>query len=408
MISQTPIENPTLELKLVSARDVSHLDATAKMDVYAVVSIYGENSQKKQAAKTPIDYDGDSNPTWNHTVKFSINEREANEGLLNIEVKLYSYWLEGDSDLYLGEVNISVQELLTLNPVPPFANGNVNRMKSVIYPVKFIGETKPNSNLSLSYRFNPVPVDDLYPPDYSPSFDQHVYQNPDPLRSGQPLAFTPQFQNTTAKLILELVIKYAKDIKDVNSFSAMDVYASVVILKDKQVKQRVKTPISFSAYINPKWNHATEFILDGNLAREKRLTLLIVLRSHRPFLGDKDIGVVKLSIQELLGSNPPFPLNNGDANGMKLETHALTGPYGKKGTVSFTYRFLKEQVTKPQPCIVYLPAAHQSYTSSDMNQGNSSYVAIQPGENVGQSNSLLPIYMPPPYQSHGYQQNLPR
>lgn len=67
-------ENLTLELKIICATDVTHSNMTDKIDVYAVASINGDNAQT-QAVKTPIDYDGGSNPTWNHSVKFSVNER---------------------------------------------------------------------------------------------------------------------------------------------------------------------------------------------------------------------------------------------------------------------------------------------------------------------------------------------
>ncbi|KAF8049407.1 hypothetical protein N665_2220s0005 [Sinapis alba] len=408
-------ESPTLELKIVSASDLSHVDAADKMDVYAVVSINGETTQKTQVAKTPIDYDGCFNPTWNHTIKFLFNEEEAaREGLLTLKVELFSYWLEGRDDLYLGEANVSVQELLTTNTLPSFANSNVNKMKSLTCPIKLTDGGCTNAKLSLLYRFKPAPVEDPYhpePQDHSPSIGQPVYPNPDPGHH-QLVVYSPS-QTGTTKMVLEVVIKHAKDIRDVNAFSVMDVYASVAILKDRKVKDRINTPVDFAADTNPKLNHRVKFSLDEKLAQEGRLILLVEMMSHRPFLGDKEIGFVRLPIQQLLASNPPTPLKNGEGSGMKLETHALTGPYGKKGVVSFTYRFLTEQVTfstvppsstttsQPYMC---LPISPHSYASSDPVQVTSSYVPVQQGGNVGPSNGLVPIYMPTPYQPHGYQQ----
>ncbi|CAN6916068.1 unnamed protein product [Brassica oleracea] len=398
---QTTMENPTLELKIISASDVSHIDATDKVDVYAVVSMKGDHTQTKQAAKTPIDYDGGSNPTWNHTIKFSVNEKAACEGLLTIYVKLFSYWLEGENDLYLGEVNVSVQELLASNPHPPFANGNVNKMKLITYPLSFIGKTKPNAKLSLSYRFKPV--NDLYPPtpDYLSPFSQPIYPNPNPTGSCQPVIYSPQLQTATVtKLAIELVIKCAKDIKKVNVFDEMHVYASVTILEGKKtIKHRSNTPIAFSAYQNPKWDHAVKFSLDEALARDGRLFLFVELMSHRPILGDKHIGEVNVSIQDLLRLNPS--LTKGVGNDMMLVTEDLSTSSGKKGTLSFTYRFITEQVTvpkpspstNPQPFIMYLPVSHQ---------GASGYVTVHPGAHDGSSNGLVPICMAPPYQPHGY------
>uniref|UniRef100_M4EXH1 C2 domain-containing protein n=1 Tax=Brassica campestris TaxID=3711 RepID=M4EXH1_BRACM len=375
---QRAIENPTLELKVVSASGLSHVDATDEMDVYAVVSI---NDDKKQAAKTPIDYDGGPNPTWNHTIKLTVNEEAAREGLLTLKVELFSYWLEGKDDLYLGDVNVSVCELFASDPLPSFANGNVNKMKSLTCPIKVTEGGCTNARIIL-HRFG-----------------RPVYPHSD--------------QTVTTKLILEIVIKLAKNIEDVNAFLAMDVYASVAICMDRKVKDRINTPVAFSANTNPKWNQKIKFLIDEKLGQEGRLMLLVELMSHRPLLGDKEIGSVRLPIQQLLSSNPPSSSASGDANGMKLETHALTGPYGKKGVVSFTYRFLAEQirvatVTTSQPYIMYLPVKPHSNSSSDPVQVTSSYVAVQQGVVSGTSNGLVPIYMPPQYPSHEYQQYSPR
>ncbi|CAN8324629.1 unnamed protein product [Cochlearia groenlandica] len=406
--SKNAIQNPTLELKIISATNLSHMDSTDKIDIYAVVSMNGggDNSQqKKQAAKTPIDYDGGSNPTWNHTVKFSVNTESLRECSSTVRVKFYSYWLEDEDDLYMGEVNVSVQDLLLSNP--PFANGNVGKMKPMTYPVKFIGETKPDAKLSLSYRFRPVkPVnDDMYPTPTAPPFGQPVYTNPDPARPAghdQPIMYYPTGQSqtiTVTKLALELVVKSARDILNVNVFDDMDVYASVRIRDGNTIiKKETKTPIAYSGFKFPTWNHAVKFSFDEDLnGEEDRFTLIVELVSHRPFMGDKHIGEVKVRIRELFRSHrPSSPLID---NGMKLVTRKVTGSTGEQGTLSFSYRFLEEQVTIPtshntitHPYIMYIPFPHQSFGSTNL------------PVHAGPSNGLTPVYMPPPYQPHGYQQ----
>ena len=132
--------NPSFELKIISANDVSLVNAAYKMDVYAAVSITGVTTQQKLSAKTPIDFYGCSNPTWNHTVKFSIAEEAVQ---FTLTVKLFSYWLEDENDLYLGQVTISVQEFLHSNPVQPLTNGKNDKLKLVTYPVKCRSQ-KPN------------------------------------------------------------------------------------------------------------------------------------------------------------------------------------------------------------------------------------------------------------------------
>ncbi|KAL1220548.1 Protein SRC2 [Cardamine amara subsp. amara] len=384
-------KNPILELKIISASDVGHIILADKMDVYAIVSLTGDNIQKKQAAKTPIDFYGGSNPTWNHSVKFSVNEEAAR---LSLKVKLFSYWLKGEKDLYLGEVNVSVHELLGSNPLPPLTNGNDSKLRLVIYPLKITDVTK--GTLSFSYRFNQavLPVNiDHYPsaPDYSLSYGQPINPNPDPASSSQPVMYSPQCQTTTTKLTLQLMIKSAKDISKVNIGNEMNVYASVMIHEhNKPITDKTKTPVVYCAYRNPRWDHEVKFCLKEKLVREGLLTLTVKLIGVRTFLEDKVVGEVKVPIQELFDFNPPsLTLTNvgggGDDNGMILVTRGVNvlGSYGDKGTLSFKYRFLAEQV--PQPFIMY--PIH----------GTSGYTIAQPGANAGSRNGQMPIYMQPQY-----------
>lgn len=169
-----------------------------------------------------------------------------------------------------------------------------------------------------SYCFKLVPVHDLYPqpsapPEYLPSFGQPVYTNPNPARSDQFIIYAPQVQTigqatTRTKLTLELVLICAKDIRNVNVFDDMDVYASIMVRWGKAtIKHNTKTPIAYSGFKSPTWNHAVKFSLDEEAAREDdRLTLIVELMSHRPLMGDKRIGKVKLQIQEIIDSNPPL------------------------------------------------------------------------------------------------------
>lgn len=84
-------ENASLELKIICATNVSHTNLTDKMDVYAVVSIIGDNYQ----TQTAIGWKKPMKVYWPSTSSY-----------------IYSYWLEGSVDLEIGEVNISVQEPL--------------------------------------------------------------------------------------------------------------------------------------------------------------------------------------------------------------------------------------------------------------------------------------------------------
>lgn len=48
-IKMSARENASLELKIICATNVSHTNLTDKMDVYAVVSIIGDNYQTQTA-----------------------------------------------------------------------------------------------------------------------------------------------------------------------------------------------------------------------------------------------------------------------------------------------------------------------------------------------------------------------
>ncbi|CAN8324626.1 unnamed protein product [Cochlearia groenlandica] len=342
------LENLTLELKIICATNITHTNATDKIDVYAVVSLNLDDNSQIQAAKTPIDYDGGSNPTWNHPVKFSVSEKQAHEGLLSVNVKLYSYWLEGSVDLEIGEVNVSVQELLTSNPPSPLTNGNGDKMKLITRPVK-------EAILSLSYRFKREVASNtnMYPSlsdssssgrypnrDYSSSFR---YPNNDLGRSCRHAVDPPIVQTPMTKLVLELVIKSTKDIKDNSWIHGMDMYASATVREGKLVNHRSNTHIVYAVHKNPIWDHPIRFTLNEPLAREGKLTFFVQIICHRTIRGDKEIGIVEVPILQLLGSYPPSTLTSD----MKLVTRDVIHKTRKIGTLNFMYKFLNEQATIP-------------------------------------------------------------
>ncbi|ESQ48282.1 hypothetical protein EUTSA_v10021044mg [Eutrema salsugineum] len=172
--------NLTLELNIYSAKDLENVNLITKMDVYAVVWITGDDSQQNQKEKTAVDRTGDSEPTWNHAVKFSVNQRLAREGRLTLVVKLVCDRIFGDKDL--GEVHVPVLELLKSSPS---FNGDDNRngqgMRFVTYQVRNPCG-KGQGSLTFSYRFDTP----LFKPDLPAS---PVYPNP--------IEASPDFPSTT-------------------------------------------------------------------------------------------------------------------------------------------------------------------------------------------------------------------
>ncbi|KAB1214014.1 hypothetical protein CJ030_MR5G017277 [Morella rubra] len=137
------MEYRTLEVTVLSAKDLQDVNLFSKMDVYVVVSLSG-NSQHKLQAKTNVDREGGKNPSWNFPMKFTINEFTVRQNRLTLEFKLRCDRSLGDKDI--GNVCVPVQELLD-------STGDGKSMQFVRYQVtKPSG--KPKGELYFSYKFS--------------------------------------------------------------------------------------------------------------------------------------------------------------------------------------------------------------------------------------------------------------
>lgn len=131
---------------------------------------------------------------------------------------------------------------------------------------------------------------------------------------------------------LDITLISAKDIKNVNLISKMDVYA-IVWIDGGDPSAIIRTPTHKEAGTDPKWNFQMKFALDDAAAQQNRLTLIIRLRCQRD-LGDKDIGDVLIPIKEIIGQNV------GDDKEEQLIKYQVRRPYGKqKGELSLSYKF---------------------------------------------------------------------
>jgi len=136
----------TLEINVISARDLKDVNYISKMDVYAVVSISGDDSKRKpkQKTKTPVDRAGGKNPTWNFPIKFTIPQTPLAENRLNLVFNLKCERALGDKDV--GEVNVPVKELMD-------SAGDGKSMKFVSYQVRK-PSGKPKGEVSFSFKFS--------------------------------------------------------------------------------------------------------------------------------------------------------------------------------------------------------------------------------------------------------------
>ncbi|KAK3189756.1 hypothetical protein Dsin_029317 [Dipteronia sinensis] len=130
---------------------------------------------------------------------------------------------------------------------------------------------------------------------------------------------------------LDVNVISAKDLKDVNFITKMDVYAVVSISGDSQ-KQKFKTPVNHDGGSNPTWNFPVKFTVDDSLAHQNRLSIVFKIKSERT-LGDKDIGEVIVPVKELIDTP-------GDGKSPQFLSYQVRTPTGKpKGQLHFSYKF---------------------------------------------------------------------
>lgn len=182
---------------------------------------------------------------------------------------------------------------------------------------------------------------------------------------------------------LELTLISAKDLKDVNLFSKMAVYAVVSISGDPYQNQKVKTPVDREGGKNPAWNFPIKFTINEPAARQNRLSLEIKLRSER-MSGDRDVGSVHVPVKELLDQP-------GDGKSSQFVGYQVRKPSGKpKGSLNFSYKF-GEKVAAPAT-VASAPAA----VSKD------EPVMAYPPPGVGSSSAAPALYAAPYPKEHGY------
>ncbi|KAA8548920.1 hypothetical protein F0562_000604 [Nyssa sinensis] len=133
------MEYRTLDINIISAKDLKNVNLIDKMDVYVVVSISGDKRTKQ---KTKVDRNGGTNPTWNFPMKFTVDESAAQQNRSTLMFTLRCERSLGDKDI--GEVHVPIKELL----------GNIGdgKMQFVSYQVRK-PSGKPKGEFNFSYKF---------------------------------------------------------------------------------------------------------------------------------------------------------------------------------------------------------------------------------------------------------------
>lgn len=134
----------TLELTLVSARDLRNVNLVSKMEVYAVAYLAGDPRSRQ---RIPTDRAGGRDPTWNATVLLTVPASGTGSGAVRVLLRTERA-LGGDRDV--GEV------LLPLPDVLAGAGDTPTDATVACFPVRRIGSSKPQGVLNLSYKLGGV------------------------------------------------------------------------------------------------------------------------------------------------------------------------------------------------------------------------------------------------------------
>lgn len=140
------MECRTLDLTILSARNLKKV-RFQKIGAYVTVFISGNH---RSAQQTPLDTDGKRNPRWNHRMKFTINEADAQSEDLSLIFRLR---YDNRVKIYeVGEVRVLIKDLL--NPADP------DLVQTVTYSVR-LSSGKNKGELHIRYKFSdPFTVED--------------------------------------------------------------------------------------------------------------------------------------------------------------------------------------------------------------------------------------------------------
>lgn len=138
------MEFRTLDITVMSAKDLNKVTLISKMDVYVIVRIAGGSDKDSQKKKTPVAQDGDTCPSWKFPMKFIVDEAAARQNRLSLVFTLRCERALGDKDI--GEVYVPIKELLDS---PTGADG---KQPFVSYQVRK-PSGKPKGQLTFSYKF---------------------------------------------------------------------------------------------------------------------------------------------------------------------------------------------------------------------------------------------------------------
>lgn len=97
------MEYRELEVTLISAQNLKKVNAFGKMEVYGVAWIY-----PSMQYSSSTDRMGNVNPTWNSTLKLTVDERYLQNGHPVVHIDLYHHGSLGNQ--YVGSSSVPLRD----------------------------------------------------------------------------------------------------------------------------------------------------------------------------------------------------------------------------------------------------------------------------------------------------------
>lgn len=136
------METRSMEITLISARDLKKRSIFSKTNAFAVAWISNNNKNRQW---TPVDKENGTNPTWNQVMNFILNEADLQQGRLFLQIVIYRTATFGDKEI--GRVSIPLNEFLK-----PSGGKKGARAKFLSYQVrKPSGKSKGVLDLSVKF-----------------------------------------------------------------------------------------------------------------------------------------------------------------------------------------------------------------------------------------------------------------
>ena len=129
---------------------------------------------------------------------------------------------------------------------------------------------------------------------------------------------------------MDITLNLAKDLKDLNLFSKMDLYVVVSIHDDyfnnNNNANQQRTHIDKDCSPNPKWDFPMKFTVDVSAVEQNLLALVMKIKAEKKLTSDKEVGEAHVPIKE---SSSRATVNNRrtrDAQATALEPRKLKVP----------------------------------------------------------------------------------